>query len=147
MPKTIAEELAAQVKELTFSELPSEVVRQAKRSLLDTLGVGFGGYLSEPSRIMQSLAKEMSGSTESTVFASGLKTSCLYAALANGVMVRYLDYTDRCFLTKEARKSSHTGHNGESIPPVLAVGERQHSSGQEIITAIVLAYEYLNKIC
>ena len=147
MQKTVAEQLATEAKELTFAELPLEVVRQAKRSVLDTVGVSFGGYLSEPSQIIQSLIQELNGPAESTVFGSGVKTSCLYAALANGVMARYLDYTDRSFLTKEARKSSHTGHNGESIPPILAVGERQHSTGQEVITSVVLAYEFLNKIC
>jgi 2-methylcitrate dehydratase len=144
MAKTIAEHLAAEAKKLTFRELPPEVVRQAKRSVLDTLGVGFGGYLSEPSQSIQRLIKEMKEPGESTVFGSGLKTSCLYATLANGVMVRYLDYMDRTFLTKEAR--DNLGHHGESIPPILAVAERQHSSGQEVITAIVLAYELLSKV-
>ncbi|MBI2988437.1 MAG: MmgE/PrpD family protein [Deltaproteobacteria bacterium] len=144
MTKTIAEQLAAEAKELTFHELPAEVVHQVKRSVLDTVGVGFGGYLSEPSQVIQSMVREMNGPAESTVFGSGLKTSCLYATLANGVMARYLDYMDRCFLTKEAR--INMGHHGESIPPILAVGERQHSTGQEVITAVVLAYELLNKI-
>lgn len=144
MTKTIAEQLATEAKELTYRDLPPEVVHRVKRSLLDTLGVAFGGYLSEPSQIMQSLVKEMNGPAESTVFCSGIKTSCLYAALANGVMTRYVDFTDRSFLTKEAR--NNTGHHGESIPPILAVAERQHSTGQEVITAIVLAYELMNRI-
>ncbi len=144
MTKTIAEQLACEAKGLTFRELPPDVVHQVKRLVLDTVGVGFGGYLSEPSQIIQNLIKEIKEPTESTVFGSGLKTSCLYAALANGVMVRYLDYNDRSFLTKEAR--NHTGHHSECIPPILAVGERQHSTGQEVITAVVSAYELLNKV-
>jgi 2-methylcitrate dehydratase len=113
--------------------------------VLDTVGIGFGGYLSEPSQMIQALVKELNGPLESTVFGSGLKTSCLYATLANGVMVRYLDYMDNCFLTKDARK--HTGHHGgESIPPILAVSERQRSTGKDVITAIVSAYELLNRI-
>ncbi len=144
MTKTIAEQLACEAQELTFRELPPEVIDQVKRSVLDTVGIGFGGYLSEPSQIIQSLIKEMNGPAESTVFGSGLKTSCLHATLANGVMVRYLDYIDRTFLTKEAR--INMGHHCESIPPILAVGERQHSTGQEVITAIVLAYELLSKV-
>ena len=144
MTKTIAEALAYEAKALTFRDLPPDVVHEVKRQVLDTIGVGLGGYLSEPSQIIQSMIKEMSGPAESTVFGSGLRTSCLYATLANGVMVRYLDYMNRCFLTKEAR--NNMGHHGESIPSILAVGERQHSSGQEIITAIVLAFELLSKV-
>jgi len=144
MTKTIAEELASEAKRLTFRELPPEVVHEVKRQVLDIVGVGLGGYLSEPSQIIQSLIKEMNGPAESTVFGSGLKTSCLYATLANGVMVRYLDYMNRCFLTKEAR--NNMGHHGESIPSILALGERQHSTCQEVITTIVLAYELLSKV-
>lgn len=140
---TIAEQWAREAKELTFHELPPEVVHQVKRLVLDTLGVGFGGYLSQASQIIQSLIKEIKGPAESTVFGSGLKTSCLYATLANGAMVRYLDYMDRGCVTKEATLSM--GHPSESIPPILAVGERQHSTGQEVITAIVSAYELLNR--
>ena len=141
---TIAEQLAREAKGLTFHELPQDVVRQVKRSVLDAAGISFGGYLSEPSQILQSLIKEMNGPAESTVFGSGLKTSCLNATLANGAMARYLDYMDTCFLTKEARITM--GHHGESVIPVLAVGERQRSTGQEVITSIALAYELLNKV-
>ena len=144
MEKTVAEQLAAEARRLTFSELPPEVIRQVKRLVLDALGCGLGAYLGEPSQAIQRLIKELNGPAESTGFGSGLKTSCLYATLANGTMVKYLDYNDRSFLTKEARH--HTGHHGESIPSILAVGERQHSTGQEVMTAVVLAYELLNKI-
>ena len=141
---TVAEQLARETKELQFRELPPEVVHQVKRSLLDTLGVALCGYPSEPSQIIQSMIKEMNEPPESTVFGSGLKTSCLYATLANGAMLRYPDYSDRGFLTKEALV--FLGHHSNLIPPILAVGERQRSPGQEIITAIVLAYELSNRI-
>src|SRR5262245_4901118 len=141
MAKTIAEQLASEARELTFPELPPEVVHQVKRLVLDTIGVGFSGYLSESSQIIQSLIREMNGPAESTVFGSGLRTSCLYATLANGAMVRYLEWLDRARIIKEA--STIHGHPSESIPPILAVGERQHSTGREVITVIVSAYELL----
>src|SRR5262245_32775617 len=141
---TVAEQLAHEAKELEFRDLPPEVVHQVKRSLLDTLGVALCGYPCEPSQIIQSMIREMKEPPESTVFGSGLKTSCLYATLANGAMLRYPDYSDRAFLTKEAQV--FLGHHSNLIPPILAVGERQRSPGQEIITAIVLAYELSNKI-
>src|SRR5262245_36225082 len=144
MEKTIAEQLAHDATQLSFRDMPEAVVHQVKLSMLDTLGVAFGGYRSEPSRIVQLLVKEMNGLPESTVLGSGIKTSCLNAALANGVMARFLDYTDRSFLTKEGL--NHTGHHGESIPAILAVGERQRATGQEIVTAVVLAYEFLNRV-
>jgi len=144
MDRTAAEHLANEAKSLTFRELPPEVIHQVKRSLIDTIGLGFGGYLSEPSNILQSVIREANGPAESTIFVNGLKASCLDATLANGLMVRYNNMFDRAFLTKDSLNPA--GSNCESIPALLAVGERQHSSGQDVIVAIVLAYELLNKI-
>jgi 2-methylcitrate dehydratase len=144
MTRTIAELLAAEAKALTFRELPPKVIHQAKLAIVDTLAVAFGAYQSEPSQIVQSMIREMNGPAESTVFGSGLKTSCQHATLVNGVMVRYLDYQDLCFLEREAVNDK--GHGCESIPGILAVGERQHSNGQEVITAIVAAYELSIKV-
>jgi 2-methylcitrate dehydratase len=144
MTRTIAERLAADAAELTFAQLPADVIRQAKRSVLDSVGIGIGGYASEPGEIVRGLIAELGGPPESTIFVSGVKTSCLHAVLANGVMVRYLDFMDRTFTSKEGL--TNMGHHGESVVPILALGERQHASGREVITAIVLAYELLTKV-
>jgi 2-methylcitrate dehydratase PrpD len=61
------------------------------RSVLDAIAIAFAGYESEPSRIIQSVVREMNGPAESTVFGSGFKTSYLYATLANDTMVDYFD--------------------------------------------------------
>jgi 2-methylcitrate dehydratase len=86
---------------LTFQDLPPDVVHQTKRVVLDTLGCAIGGYASEASRVIQELIKELGHPEEATVFGSGMKTSCLNAVLANGAMVRYLDYNDTAFIIQE----------------------------------------------
>jgi len=55
-------------------------------------------------------------------------------------MVRYPDYNDTAFV--KTAKTYRTGyHPSEVIPPIFAVGERQHLSGKAVITAIVLGYD------
>jgi len=44
----IAEQLAAYAAELSYDDLPAEVVHQTKRTILDTVGCAFGGFDSEP---------------------------------------------------------------------------------------------------
>lgn len=132
--------LAKYAKGMTFEDLPPDVVHQAKRLLLDTLGCAAGGYSSDASKIIQELVSELGGPEEAMVIGSGLKTSCLNATLANGAMVRYLDNNDTAFVKTE--KIYRTGyHPSEIIPPILALGERQHLSGKEVITAIVVGYD------
>jgi len=124
---------------LKFDDLPKEVVHEAKRAVLDALGCGIGGYPSKASKIIQSLSKELGGPKESTIIGSGARTSCLNAILANGVMVRYLDFNDTYFITEGIHVLG--GHPSDLIPAVLALGEREKSKGQDVITAIVVGYE------
>jgi 2-methylcitrate dehydratase len=136
----VALELAKYVRSLTFKDVPPDVVHQTKRLLLDTLGCAIGGYASDASRIIQEVIKESGHREEATVFGSGLKTSCLNAALANGAMVRYLDYNDTAFIIQG--ETYRTGyHPSEVIPAILALGEREHLPGKDVMTAINVGYD------
>jgi 2-methylcitrate dehydratase len=137
---SVARELAEKVRDFGFSDIPSDVIHQTKRILLDTLGCAIGGYGSEASRILQEYIREAGHPAEATVFGSGIRTSCLNATLANGAMARYLDYNDTAFILQG--DTYRTGyHPSEVIPPVLALSEKQHLSGREVITAINLGYD------
>ena len=136
---TIARELAKFALGVKFGNLPKEVVHEAKRAVLDTLGCAIGAYSGAPSSIIQGLIKELGGRKEATVIGSGLRTSCLNAILANGVMVRYLDFNDTYLFTVGPLITG--SHPSEIIPGALALGEREHSTGCDVLTAIVAGYE------
>ena len=70
----------------------------------------------------------------STVFGSTLPTSPEWAAWANGVAVRELDYHDT-FLAAEY------SHPGDNIPPILSVAQHLGRSGAELLRGIVTGYE------
>ena len=53
---------------LKYDDLPEDVILYTKRLLLDTLGCGLAGYLSEPSRITLRLVREFGGRAESTLY-------------------------------------------------------------------------------
>src|SRR6202030_1858806 len=79
---------------LRYEDLPGDVVRTAKRTILDTIGCAIGGYQAGPSGIAIKLAAGVSATPGATVFCSGIKTSHDLAVFANGVMIRYLDFND-----------------------------------------------------
>ncbi len=70
----------------------------------------------------------------STVFGSALPTSPEWAAWANGVAVRELDYHDT-FLAAEY------SHPGDNIPSITAVAQHLGRSGDELLRGIVTGYE------
>ena len=136
---TVARELAKFGLKLKFEDLPQEVIHEAKRALLDALGCAVGGYPSLASKIMQEVTKELGGPKEATVIGSGLRTSSLNAILANGVMVRYLDFNDTYQIP--VGNTVLGNHPSDMIAAILAVAEREKSKGQDVITAMVLGYE------
>ena len=75
----------------------------------------------------------------STIIGSGKKTLPHYAALANGVMLRYWDFNDSYHFPMGKMLSG--SHPSEIIPTCLAVGEGEQIDGKELLTSIVLGYE------
>jgi 2-methylcitrate dehydratase len=135
---TIARKFAEYGLNVNMKELPKEVIHQVKRVVLDTLGCAIGGYSSPASSIILSVIPEFGGPQESTIIGSGVRTSCLNATLANGAMVRFLDFNDWYIVPGPVVLG---GHPSEIIPSILAVGERQRSNGEQVVEAIVAGYE------
>ena len=74
------------------------------------------------------------GGKGAKVFGIEERVSPEWAAWANGVAVRELDYHDT-FLAADY------SHPGDNIPPILAVGQHVGSSGQDLIRGIATGYE------
>ncbi|MGO4455507.1 MmgE/PrpD family protein [Arthrobacter sp. RAF14] len=74
------------------------------------------------------------GGSGSTVFGIQDRVSPEWAAWANGVAVRELDYHDT-FLAADY------SHPGDNIPPLLAVAQHVGSSGADLIRGIATGYE------
>jgi 2-methylcitrate dehydratase len=137
----LAETLARYAIGLKYEDLPDDVVRIARRTILDTIGCAFGGYTAGPSRIAIKLAGDITAKQGATVLFSGIKTSPDLAVFANGVMIRYLDFNDAFVsLTHGA------GHPSDTIAALLTAAELNGRSGRDLITATVVAYEVFCKI-
>src|SRR5581483_5323957 len=141
---TISEALARETADWRFEDLPPAVVHEAKRRVVDTLACGVGGYDTPSSVTLRQLVAEIGGPSQATVIGSGLKTSVVNAALANGVMVRSTEAMDRGLTSRDAL--TQHAHPSEVIPGILAVAELSHRSGKDTITAIALGYQLLNRL-
>jgi 2-methylcitrate dehydratase len=138
---TLVEQLSRYAAGLRYEDLPSEVVHQAQRLIIDTVGCALGGYASDPARIARDIAASVRSSEPVTVIGSGDRTSLDLATFANGVMIRFLDFNDGYTSTGES------GHPSDSIAAVLSSAEMRSRSGREAIAATVLAYEVFCRVC
>jgi len=134
-------DLAEYVSKTSYSELPGEVIQKTKGIILDTLGCAIAGYTlaGHEFRWIYDPVKEMGGNPESTVWLTGMKTSCPQAALVNATLVHTVDFDD-----------THLGsiaHLGASVvPSVLAMGEKVGADGPSLLTAVVMAYEVAGRV-
>jgi len=125
---------------LNYEKLPQDVVHQAKRCLLDTLGCATGAYDSPGRPICEDVAKELGGPEEATVIGSGLRTSAPNVTLVNSFLVRFLDSND-LGMTKGSG-----GHPSDGIPGILAVAEREKADGRDFLTSLVIHYELQGRV-
>ncbi len=82
----------------------------------------------------------MGGTEEATVIGFGDKIPAVNATLVNSIMIRALDFND--IYWKE-----DPSHPSDLIPAALATAELVGASMEEVITAIVLAYEFEQRLC
>lgn len=125
------------IHELTYEHLPPEVVGQARRCLLDLVGVAAGGTATDLSRIIRHHAARHfgAGAGGARLLFDGRRVSPVGAALAGGMTIDSLDAHDGHVLTK--------GHVGVTVLPALLayVDGDCPVSEREFVTCLVLGYE------
>ncbi len=136
LSRTISEFAAG----LKYSDLPAKVINEVKRYLYDSLGCAFGGYHTRDVNILREIYSEIGGQDEATLIGFGDKMPAVNATLVNALMIRALDFND--IYWKE-----DPSHPSDLIPAALAVGERVNASMENVIVAIVLAYEFEQRLC
>ncbi|NLP83439.1 MmgE/PrpD family protein [Microbacterium sp. CFH 90308] len=120
-------------------EVDSEVVDMIVNRVIDNAAVAAASLTRAPvsAARQQALDHAVSvGGSGSTVFGCALdrRTSPEWAAWANGVAVRELDYHDT-FLAADY------SHPGDNIPPILAVAQHVGADGAALVRGLATGYE------
>jgi 2-methylcitrate dehydratase PrpD len=125
-----------------YQDLPPELVKAAKLGILDFIGVAMAGSQDPSGRMVSELVKENRSATEATVIGWRFKASPSLAALSNGNSSHVLDYDDCLDYPNAGLAHPTTG----TLPGALALAEKMHLSGKELITAYCLGVEAYGKI-
>jgi len=135
-----AQPLAAFVFGLQYADLPGEVVKAARRHLLDTVGVAFNGSSAAmPRAAFDGISAIPSSQGTVTVWGRKKRLSASYAAMANGVSAHVLDFDDT--------HSEGIVHGSAILAPlVLALGEDLGASGENLIVAFVAGWEVAARV-
>ncbi|MEM2513749.1 MAG: MmgE/PrpD family protein [candidate division WOR-3 bacterium] len=131
-----ADELVKFLVEIKFEDLPTNVIEQTKKLLLDNIGIMLGVAFSYPGKLVMDLMRHIGFSTrqEATIVGYGVKTSCFDAAFVNAAFIEGFDIQDTYMPA-----GLHVGST--AVPAALAMGEFKEASGKDLIEALVAAYE------
>ncbi|HHQ47520.1 MAG TPA: MmgE/PrpD family protein [Acidobacteria bacterium] len=136
----ITEPLAELAARLRFEDLPPEVVTTAKRFLLDAVGCALGGAQQHDVELARKVLSETAGNGPCRVLVTGERWDPVSASLLNALMIRVMDYNDIYW-------KQDPSHPSDLIPAAMACAERAGRSGADLITGIVLAYEFEQRLC
>ncbi|MDQ3445346.1 MAG: MmgE/PrpD family protein [Pseudomonadota bacterium] len=134
-------DVAAFARGLSYADLPSDVVAQAQRCLLDLIGVATAGSRTPAAAIVNAYAStQLAGRDRSArILFDGRRAGLAGAAFAGATTIDAFDAHDGHVLTK--------GHAGVALLPALlayldsGVASQSRSNGREFLTCIVIGYE------
>lgn len=127
-------ELAQFIVETQVNELPDDAVHEAKRCLINFLGVALYASRDPSLGILLGAFQEEGGKPRATIVGTGVRTTLLNAALANGYLGHLEDYDDTHFPTVIHVSSP-------VFPAILGPAETLGISGMEFLGAFVLGFE------
>ena len=138
--ETISAVMSKWAANLKFEDLSQDAVYQAKRFLLDSVGCALGGYQQHDVAIALDVLREIAGFGHCTVIGSGETMDPVSASLANGLMIRCMDYNDIYW-------KQDPSHPSDIFPAAMAACERVGSNGRELIVGFVLGHEFEQRFC
>ena len=117
-------------------EVPADVTEMVVNRVIDDAAVAAASLARRPVRAARDQALRHPAMPGAVVWgaAADRRISPEWAAWANGVAVRELDFHDT-FLAADY------SHPGDNIPPVLAVAQHTGRSGADLVRGIAAAYE------
>ena len=122
-----------------FESLKTEAVEIAKEMMLNAAAVSLAAAAQPDGQVITKFVQEMGGNGKCTIIGQGLRSSPAYASLANGLMVRLLDFDDE-IIPLGIHPSCTV------FPVVMALGEMIGSTGQDVIRAFVNGCNVTSKL-
>jgi 2-methylcitrate dehydratase PrpD len=137
---SVTRDLAEFAVDTRFQDLPDDVVREAKRDIINVLGVALYSARDPSLKHLLGMFAEEGGNPRATVWGAGLRSTLANAALANGYIAHLEDYDDTHFPTV-----MHP--TAPSLPAAFAIAEQAQRSGRDLIAAVALAIEVCCRVC
>lgn len=138
--ETISQKWARFALGLNYENIPSVVLEEAKRFLLDSVGCAFSALDNKDTKAAYDYIQDLGGKQQATIIGWGEKANLPQATLMNSLLIRALDYNDIYW-------EQDPSHPSDIIPAVLSTGEFMKKDGKEVLVGIIITYELEMRMC
>ncbi|WLI77351.1 MmgE/PrpD family protein [Kosakonia sp. H02] len=135
---TRGEQLSRFISQAHHLNVPPAVRHEAKRALIDYLGVALGAVNDDAVNAVRQVAKTWNASGEARIFLSGTTTPAL-AALVNATMAHAADYDDT-----HPAGAGHPG--GPCWSAALAIAQAHPVEEEQVLRAFIVGFEVMAKL-
>ena len=134
------QKLARYALDLSYRQIPTEVIERAKACILDTLAVSLYGSTKPWSKMVSDFVLASGARGNSTVLGGKHKAPAERAALANGTMAHAFELDN----VRQPGAGVHPG--ATAFLPAFAVAEEQRADGKALLTAFVASCEVMSRV-
>jgi 2-methylcitrate dehydratase PrpD len=135
--ETLSQILAQYIAGFDLKAVPRDVLRIARISFIDTVGVMLAGSQEQISSIACDMVKAEASAPAATIVGQSLRASPQLAALANGIAGHAMDY-DFTYISGQSVSAV--------IPAILPVAETVGASPAECLAAFIIGCEVSGRI-
>ena len=130
----LAAQLAGWVSDITYQDLPADVVEQTRLRVLDVVGLSLAGSETQYGRSTASGSLLLAPDGPARVWGAGTRTTVTTAAFVNAALSQALEFDD-------THNESIVHMSSPAVAAGLALAETRPISGRELLLAIAVGNE------
>ena len=137
--ESLSQRIAKFALSLQLADVPEEVVEYGTLLLTDTFGVAMSCQNMEHAAAVKRAVEAMGSAPQATLWGTNEKASLPDAALYNASLIHGADYDD-------THVAGIVHPSAAVVSTAVTVGEYTHSTGEEILAAIVAGWEVITRL-
>src|SRR5437016_12213706 len=136
----LVKQIAERILQFDSQSIPTDVLLHAKFLILDSIGCALAaGGEHAYGRALHTF-EAIGGKADCTIIGSMHRMPVTSAVMLNGILIRELDLNDAYV------GPGQMGHPSDNIAVALSVGEKQRSSGLDVLASVIAGYELYCRI-
>lgn len=120
-----------------YADFADTVLQRAHHRILDGLGNILVGHRASGTQELIDMIAGWGGREDATILGDGRKVPAHHAAMANAILIRSFDF-EPVGAEGPGKRQIAAHITGTTLPVALAIGEREGSTGREILTALLV---------